>query len=114
VLTHGSAGQQHAKLTTLDLADRSEFVITSEDLGVGKPDPIAFLTACDRLGLPAREVVHVGDAPNLDVTAARAAGLHAVLIDRENKYQRGSRHCGLYETSRRVRGDLAGGLATCG
>jgi FMN phosphatase YigB (HAD superfamily) len=41
-----------------------------------------FLTACARLGLPPAAVLHVGDRYDLDVVAARAAGLPAVHLDR--------------------------------
>jgi putative hydrolase of the HAD superfamily len=57
-------------------------VWTVEDLGVAKPDPDAFRTACARWGRPPESVLSVGDRHDLDVLPARAAGLSAVLLDR--------------------------------
>ncbi|WP_327004670.1 HAD hydrolase-like protein [Dactylosporangium sp. NBC_01737] len=42
-----------------------------------------FAEACRRWGLPPAAVVSVGDRHDLDVVAARAAGLHAVHLDRD-------------------------------
>ena len=87
VLTNGTIRQQQAKLTAVGLADRFEFVLTTEELGAAKPDPVVYLAACDRFDLRPAHVLHVGDLPDLDVTAAEAAGLHAVLIDRADQHQ---------------------------
>ena len=40
---------------------------------------------CRRLGLAPAEVVHVGDRHDLDVVAARAAGLRALHLDRDGR-----------------------------
>ena len=52
-----------------------------------KPDPVVYLAACDRFDLRPAHVLHVGDLPDVDVTAAQAAGLHAVLIDCGNQHK---------------------------
>jgi len=52
-------------------------------LGVAKPDPAIFAWALARLGLPAADVVHVGDSRRADVDGARAAGLRAVWFGPE-------------------------------
>lgn len=44
-----------------------------------KPDPLPLRKGCEALGLPADEVVMVGDSAN-DASAARAAGLRVVLV----------------------------------
>ncbi|RKR92159.1 putative hydrolase of the HAD superfamily [Micromonospora pisi] len=85
VLTNGTVEQQHAKLARVGLLERVGPVYTAEELGVAKPATGAFLAACQRWGLPAGAVVHVGDRHDLDVVAARAAGLHAVHLDRHNE-----------------------------
>jgi HAD superfamily hydrolase (TIGR01509 family) len=54
-------------------------VVSSCDLGRGKPDPTIFLEAARRLGLPPETVLHVGDRWELDVVGARAAGMSAAL-----------------------------------
>jgi putative hydrolase of the HAD superfamily len=85
VLTNGATEQQHQKLARTGLTDQVGPVFTVEDLGAAKPDPAAFLGACDRWGLPPASVLSVGDRHDLDVLAARAAGLQAVHLDRRNE-----------------------------
>jgi len=82
VLTNGSAPQQNKKLARTGLSALTGPVFTVDDLGVAKPDPRAFRLACERWGLAPGEVLSVGDNHALDVVAARAAGLHAVHLDR--------------------------------
>ncbi len=54
-------------------------IVSSCDLGCGKPDPRIFLEAARRLGRPAAEILHVGDRWELDVVGAKAAGFGAAL-----------------------------------
>lgn len=82
VLTNGTIEQQNDKLVRVGLAGRVGPVYTVEDLGAAKPDPAAFRIACERWGLPPAGVLSVGDRHDLDVLAARAAGLQAVHLDR--------------------------------
>lgn len=82
VLTNGSRPQQLRKLATIGLLDQVGPIYTPDDLGFAKPAPEAFTTACARWGLVPGEVLHVGDVHELDVVAARAAGLRAVHLDR--------------------------------
>jgi putative hydrolase of the HAD superfamily len=82
VLTNGVTEQQTDKIARVGLTGRLGPVFTAEDLGVAKPDPEAFRLACARWGLEPSAVLSVGDRHDLDVLAARAAGLHAVHLDR--------------------------------
>ncbi|HKY33952.1 MAG TPA: HAD family hydrolase [Candidatus Polarisedimenticolia bacterium] len=72
----------------LDLLDRDgiaalmQAVCLSCDCGMLKPDPGIFSLAAGRLGIPASEILMVGDRPDDDVAGARRAGLRAVLLDR--------------------------------
>ena len=50
-------------------------------MGVEKPDPRIFQIALERAGLEPSEAAYVGDLYSIDVLGARAAGLHAVLMD---------------------------------
>ncbi len=81
VLTNGSATQQRGKLARMGLADLGP-VWTPDDLGMAKPDPGAFRGAVARWGLRTGEVLSLGDRHDLDVLAAREAGLRAVHLDR--------------------------------
>jgi putative hydrolase of the HAD superfamily len=52
------------------------------DIGYAKPDPLAFSAVASRLGVEAKEILHVGDALETDVRGALAAGWRSLLIDR--------------------------------
>lgn len=54
--------------------------VFSNELGVAKPHPRMFEAACDLLGIPAGQVLHVGDNPDADVAGAQAAGMTAALV----------------------------------
>jgi len=49
-------------------------------LGAAKPDPRIFHAACDALGVEPGATLHIGDDLELDVLAARRAGLHAAWL----------------------------------
>jgi putative hydrolase of the HAD superfamily len=71
-------------LQAMGIADRFEFVLTSAEAGVSKPSPEIFHQALARLGIPAHEVLHVGDSWEDDVIAAQNAGLQSLLIMRND------------------------------
>jgi HAD superfamily hydrolase (TIGR01509 family) len=55
-------------------------VLTAEDVDAGPPSPVPFELATAKLGLPASQVVFVGDSVE-DVIGGRAAGLRVVALD---------------------------------
>jgi len=71
-----------AVLDRLGLRAHLDAVVTSAAVGAAKPDPRVFRRALAGLGCPAGAAVHVGDRMHEDVAGARAAGVHAVLLDR--------------------------------
>ena len=73
-------------LEELGLAARFREISVSATEGTGKPEPDIFLRTCERLDLTPAEVLHVGDSLVDDYGAARAAGLSAVLLDREGRH----------------------------
>ena len=84
VLTNGAAAMQRAKVAAIGAAPFLVDVLTAEDLQLAKPDPATFLETCRRLHVAPERALHVGDRYDLDVVAARAAGLRAVHLDRRN------------------------------
>jgi putative hydrolase of the HAD superfamily len=84
VLTNGTAAQQNAKVAAIGLSGTIGPVFTAEELGAAKPEARAFLSVCERLEVEPGAALHVGDRYNLDVVAARAAGLAAVHLDRHD------------------------------
>jgi putative hydrolase of the HAD superfamily len=91
VLTNGTTEQQNHKLRRTGLAGRVGPVWTVDELGVAKPDPEAFRRACARWELPPATVLSVGDNHELDVLAARAAGLQAAHLDRRDRGPHGEK-----------------------
>ncbi len=49
---------------------------------IGKPSPLMFRLALERLGCAPEEAVMVGDSPATDIAGGRAAGLYTVLYAR--------------------------------
>lgn len=82
VLTNGTTVQQQAKVDRIGLASHLAAVLTSEELGVAKPAPRAYLATCEHIGSNPSRTLHVGDRHDLDVVAARTAGLRALHLDR--------------------------------
>lgn len=58
-------------------------VLSSAEVGVAKPAPAAFEAALERAGVGPAEALHAGDSLTNDVEGARAAGVRAVLVQRE-------------------------------
>lgn len=107
VLTNGNAAQQHAKVAAIGLEDVVAAVLTSEELGFAKPAPQTYLAACQLLGVDPGRAVHVGDRHDIDVLAARAAGLRALHLDRNDRRQEPPE--GRITTLHELPGRLAGG-----
>jgi putative hydrolase of the HAD superfamily len=72
----------HDELERSGLSRGIEVVVTSAESGFQKPDPAIYRSALDRLGVAPARALHVGDSAAGDVDGARAAGMHAVHLDR--------------------------------
>ena len=70
-------------LARVGLANGLDGVVTSAAIGARKPDPRLFEAALEVAGCAADEALHVGDTPTEDVEGAKAAGIRALLIDRD-------------------------------
>lgn len=73
-------------LHALDLVRHFDFVVASARLGYEKPHLEIFRSALAEAGVPASQVIHVGDHVDADVQGALAAGIDPVLIDRVGRY----------------------------
>lgn len=82
VLSNGDQEQQEEKVSRTGLGRYLDVVLTSDQLGVAKPDPRIFGLACSRLGVPPTAVVYVGDQLEVDAVAATAAGLRGIWLNR--------------------------------
>ncbi|HSS44016.1 MAG TPA: HAD-IA family hydrolase [Thermoanaerobaculia bacterium] len=78
--------QLPALLENLGLVTRFQVLAVSAIEQTGKPEPEIFLRTCVRLSVSPGEALHVGDSLREDYEAARAAGLSALLLDREDRH----------------------------
>jgi putative hydrolase of the HAD superfamily len=61
-------------------------IVDSRTHGRVKPHPTIFQAALDVLGVAAAQAVMVGDSLEEDVEGARALGMRAILVDREDRH----------------------------
>ena len=75
-----ATGAQVAREMGLDtLAD---FVVTSGEIGMGKPHPPIYLAALARANANPSQAVHVGDSVTGDIEGAMAVGITPIYINR--------------------------------
>jgi putative hydrolase of the HAD superfamily len=72
-------------LARVGLNELLDGVVSSAAAGHRKPDPGIFAPALELAGVEPGEALHVGDTREEDVEGARAAGIRALLIDREGE-----------------------------
>jgi putative hydrolase of the HAD superfamily len=58
----------------------------STRVGAAKPDPAIFRAAVNHYAVEARRAWHVGDSLREDVEGAMAAGVNAILLDRNDRF----------------------------
>lgn len=75
-------------LRACGLLSHFSFLITSEEAGAAKPDPVVFERALQRCGVPASSVAHVGDHYLNDYVASRSVGIHGFLLERRTEPRR--------------------------
>jgi len=81
IVVSNSDGEVDRRLRDLGLLDLVDDVVDSGTVGHEKPDPRIFEHAVMRARTTADRCVHVGDLYSVDIVGARAAGVHAVLLD---------------------------------
>jgi len=69
-------------LRRLRLDSRFEAIVVSSEVGHAKPDRAIFDGAAVKVGLPASQILHIGDSAEMDLHGARAAGFKALQICR--------------------------------
>jgi putative hydrolase of the HAD superfamily len=75
-----TSGRQLAQDMNLDLF--ADFVVTSGDVGQGKPHAPIYLASLSHANVDASQAVHVGDSISADVEGAMAAGIQAIYMNR--------------------------------
>jgi len=84
VISNGTPGVAR-NLELAGVSERVDFVLVSALAGWEKPAREIFAMGLEAVGLPPAEVVFLGDHYEADIKGARAAGMRAVMIDREGR-----------------------------
>jgi putative hydrolase of the HAD superfamily len=81
-----------AKLEAMRLTEFFQVVVTAQDAAVNrfKPDPSGLLEALRRLGATPDQALYVGDRPEVDGHAARAAQVACVIVGRVRRAEKPS------------------------
>jgi len=74
-------------LNGLELPSLLQVVVTSQEIGVNKPNPEIFQEALRRAGVQAPEAIYVGDQYEVDVVGANGAGMKGILLDRDGYFK---------------------------
>lgn len=71
----------------LEISKFLSFIITSEEVGIGKPSPEIFQSALSKSECEIHEVIHVGDSYDSDIAGALSLGIKALLINRDEELE---------------------------
>ena len=82
IVTNNCTEEQQEKLRFLEMNTLVDALITSEDVGVLKPDPVIYQVALERLQARPAETVMVGDNWQADVLGALAVGIRPLWLNR--------------------------------
>ena len=70
-----------AEVSANDILEKyTDEILISGDIGIQKPNPEPFNVMSQRLGIPAQELIYVGDHPINDVDGSRNAGYTPVWV----------------------------------
>lgn len=83
--TNMTAEYQFAKLDRLGVLDAMDFMVSSEEVGVEKPDGKLFAFCARKAGCGPEACVFVGDSLELDARGALAAGMLPVWLCPEER-----------------------------
>jgi len=86
------------KVAALGLSHHFSLTLCTTDAAINalKPHPRGFLEACRLWGLDPREVLYVGDRPDVDAAGARAAGMRCAIVGQLGGGDRGRNGTGQY------------------
>lgn len=73
-------------LESIRLTHYFDFIYSSHDLKIEKPNPKIFAKALSSIEGRFEKIYYVGNDYELDIIPAKAAGLIPILIDRNNRY----------------------------
>jgi len=84
LLSNSFVGARSREQERYHFAEMTDFIIYSHEVGVAKPEPRIFELTWERLGAPPNDIIFLDDV-EVNVAAARALGLHAILFSDTNQ-----------------------------
>jgi HAD superfamily hydrolase (TIGR01549 family) len=81
IITDLTASIQFRKIQRLELKGLFDFIVTSEEAGVEKPEAFIFSYALTKMGLQKNDVVMIGDDNKKDIDGARNYNIKALHTD---------------------------------
>lgn len=87
IVVSNSDGTVEESLSNAGLRSYLDEVVDSHWAGFEKPDPRLFKHALKLSGTNPEETIHIGDIYDVDITGARSAGIHALLLDPFDDWQ---------------------------
>jgi len=85
IITNGFNEVQYQKMEKSNLTKYFKTIITSEDAGVKKPNPIIFNYALDKAKATSNESIMIGDNWEADIMGAKNAGLDVIYCNFNNE-----------------------------
>lgn len=79
ILSNSFVGAREREEAAYRFSEVCDFIIYSHEVGLQKPDPAIFALTCERLELPAQEVIFLDDREVL-IEAAKQFGMHGVVF----------------------------------
>lgn len=71
---------QFKKIVKLNIEDKINFIVTSEEAGIEKPNKIIFDLALEKIKLKYKDVIMVGDSTSKDILGAENLGIKSYLV----------------------------------
>lgn len=79
-VTDLTAEIQFKKIVKLNIEEKINFIVTSEEAGIEKPNKRIFDLALEKINLNAKDVIMVGDSISKDIEGAENQGIKSYLV----------------------------------
>jgi len=81
IVTDLTARIQFRKWEKLGLGRYANYIVSSEEAGIEKPEALIFELALAKLGLKSSDVIVIGDSPDKDIKGAERLGIKSYWLD---------------------------------
>ncbi|HEY3252191.1 MAG TPA: HAD family hydrolase [Ignavibacteria bacterium] len=87
IVTNNLIEEQTRKLKECEIEHLVDVMVTSEEAGVVKPDPLIFNMALERLDCSVSDVIMIGDSWEVDIMGAHKLGMRCIWVNTYNEYR---------------------------